>query len=211
MDKRVDSVEKGVSYIVADKLALRQEMLTRRTSLSAAEHAARSTAIVHRLLDTAWLSAARVVMAYLPTRGEVDLTALLDVLEGRGVTLVFPKVTSRIRRLMEPRAVGAPWREYVAQGAHGILAPIDGTKLPVIEAIDVALIPGVAFDRAFYRLGFGGGYYDRLLPELAPSTLLCGVAYSFQVVPSLPRELHDVPLHALCTESECLLARHTVY
>ncbi|MBT9176733.1 MAG: 5-formyltetrahydrofolate cyclo-ligase [Firmicutes bacterium] len=211
MGKLVDSVEKEVSAMLPDKLALRQAMLVRRSSLPAPERAEKNALLVRRLLDTAWLRAAKVLMAYLPTRGEVDLTELYDVLGRRGVTLVFPRVTSRRFRRMELMAVAAPWRQHVAEGSLGILEPVEGAKLCNKEIINVALIPGVAFDRAFYRLGFGGGYYDRFLPELPSSTLLCGIAYSFQVVPCLPTDPHDVPLHALCTEEECLLARPAVY
>ncbi|MBT9154141.1 MAG: 5-formyltetrahydrofolate cyclo-ligase [Firmicutes bacterium] len=207
----MDSVEKEGFAILPDKLALRQEMLVRRSSLPAPERAEQNAAVVRRLLDTAWLREAKVLMAYLPTRGEVDLTELYDVLEGRGVALVFPKVTSRRARRMEPMAVAAPWRQHVTEGPLGMLEPVDGAKICNREAIDLALIPGVAFDYAFYRLGFGGGYYDRFLPELPSSTWLCGIAYSFQVVPCLPTDPHDVPLHALCTENECRLARPAVY
>jgi 5-formyltetrahydrofolate cyclo-ligase len=210
VDRLVDSVEKEVSAIVPDKLALRQEMLTRRSLLPAADQAALSALIVRKLLATTWVTRAEVLMAYLPTRGEVDLAELLDVVEARGVTIVLPKVTSRRTREMKPFVVPSPWRKHVASGSLGILEPTDGTVFHT-HAIDVVLVPGVAFDTAFYRLGFGGGYYDRFLPQLPASALLCGVAYSFQVVPRLAHDPHDVPLHALCTENECLLARPDVY
>ena len=206
----MDSVEKEVSAIPPDKCALRHEMLVRRSSLPAAEQAALSALIVRRLLGTTWLNSAKRLMAYLPTRGEVDLTELLDILEGRGVTLVLPKVTSRRARRMEPVAVASPWRNHVALGPLGILEPTDGV-VSSTETLDVVLVPGVAFDAAFFRLGFGGGYYDRFLPRLPSSTLLCGIAYAYQVVPSLPHDSRDVPLHALCTEQECLLVRPAVY
>jgi 5-formyltetrahydrofolate cyclo-ligase len=185
-------------------------MLARRSLLPVVEQAALSALIVQRLLAAKWVNHAQVLMAYLPTRGEVDLTELLDFLEASGVTLVLPKVTSRRTREMKPIAVPSPWRKQVALGPLGILEPTGGTVL-YTQAIDVLLVPGVAFDSAFFRLGFGGGYYDRFLPRLPSSTLLCGIAYAFQVVPHLAHDPHDVPLHALCTEKECLLARPDVY
>ncbi len=62
------------------------------------------------------------------------------------------------------------------------------------------LVPGVAFDAGFYRLGYGGGYYDRFLPRLRREALAVGVAFSLQVVDKLPRHAHDFRLDALVTE-----------
>ena len=66
-------------------------------------------------------------------------------------------------------------------------------KKPTLEKLDCVFIPGVVFDRHGYRIGYGGGYYDRFLPRLAPSTLLVGVAYAWQVVERIPRDAYDEP------------------
>jgi len=186
-------------------------MIARRSSLSNSDQAFFSGLATKHLLGLPLVAAAQVVMAYLPTRGEVDLTTLLDMLEGRGVTLVLPKVTSRRERIMEPVAVKPPWREQVTKGAYGILEPLHDQAPYDIATIEVALIPGVAFDRECMRLGFGGGYYDRFLRRLAPSTLLCGVAYSFQIVEYVPHDVRDMPMHVVCTEKKCLLRCEGVY
>jgi 5-formyltetrahydrofolate cyclo-ligase len=77
---------------------------------------------------------------------------------------------------------------------------------PVV--IDLALVPGLVFDEAGNRLGYGLGYYDRLLPQLRPGALIVGVTVNALVVPSLPNEALDVPVTHLLTESGVRKARH---
>lgn len=72
------------------------------------------------------------------------------------------------------------------------------------KGIEVAVLPGLAFDRRGYRLGYGGGCYDRFLSRYAPQALRVGLAFSCQLVETLPTEAHDVPLHFLVTEKEIL-------
>ena len=81
--------------------------------------------------------------------------------------------------------------------------PSEAPRLDAL-AIDAVLVPGVAFDRAGHRLGYGGGYYDRLLPSLRRDCLRVGLAYDEQVVDELPAEEHDVRLHAVVTPTRLL-------
>lgn len=84
-------------------------------------------------------------------------------------------------------------------GAFGIFEPAAGKHIEW-EELDLVLVPGLAFDDAGNRLGFGKGYYDRALPHLKPSALTIGLGYSFQMVPDLPAETHDVKVKALLNE-----------
>ena len=81
------------------------------------------------------------------------------------------------------------------RGAFGILEP-DGEPFTAWHEIDVAVVPGVAFDRRGYRLGRGKGYYDTLLAQL-PHTYKLGICFDFQKLPSLPVEPHDIPMHEI--------------
>jgi len=82
----------------------------------------------------------------------------------------------------------------------GFREPQARAPVVAVELIDLMLLPGVSFDRQGFRLGFGGGCYDRVLPRLRAEAWTCGVAYGFQVVAELPREAHDVPVKLLVTE-----------
>ena len=93
------------------------------------------------------------------------------------------------------------------KGAFDVLEPIKQCPLAGIEEMDLALVPGLAFDETGYRLGYGKGYYDRLLKDTKVQTL--GVFYSMQLVQALPRMPHDQPVKALCSEIEIGYIRST--
>lgn len=84
-------------------------------------------------------------------------------------------------------------------GDYGIPVPLFGAMVPVAE-LSVILVPGLAFDLRGYRVGYGGGYYDRLFADAPVSLCRVGVAYQFQVMPEVPAETHDVRVHLLVTE-----------
>jgi 5-formyltetrahydrofolate cyclo-ligase len=90
---------------------------------------------------------------------------------------------------------------------YGILEPLPETPAFTPETVDVALIPGVAFTADGGRLGYGGGFYDRLLPLLRPDCLLVGVTHSSLLLPSLPLETHDVRMQFLALETGVLACR----
>ena len=84
-----------------------------------------------------------------------------------------------------------------------ILEPIpECTVLVEKEQIDVIVVPGVVFDRNGYRIGFGGGYYDRYLQDF--EGLRVSLAFQEQLYTEVPRESHDLPVHILITDNECI-------
>ena len=94
--------------------------------------------------------------------------------------------------------------EELHKGAYGILEP--STKRPVAENdIDVIIVPGLAFDRRGGRMGFGAGYYDRLL--IKTNAVKIGLCYDFQLMDSVPSEEHDVPMDYIITEKEIVEIR----
>lgn len=134
-----------------------------------------------------------VIAAYYPVRGEVDILPLLSRLLRRGKTLLLPRVVgkgemvmTRVTRLKDAKPAGP-------LGIPEVGGP------PWEQGIDAALVPGVAFDSAGYRLGYGGGYYDRWI-EKYPDLITLGCFFSFQHTPSLPLEPHDRPLSYVFTE-----------
>ena len=82
-------------------------------------------------------------------------------------------------------------------GAFGIMEPT-GTPVADPSTVDVAVIPGMAFDAAGHRLGRGKGYYDRLLSRM-PHTYRIGLCHAWQLVPHVPTDDHDVCMHRICT------------
>ncbi|MES2642405.1 MAG: 5-formyltetrahydrofolate cyclo-ligase [Myxococcota bacterium] len=144
----------------------------------------------------AWRSA-RTVAGFSAVRGELAVTAALGTALARGVTIVLPR--ARDGHLTFHIWAGEP----LVPGAFGIPEPDPG--LPTLDpaAIDVLLVPGVAFTPGGARLGQGGGYYDRVLA--GPHGLTIGVAWSFQVIEAVPVDPWDQPVAALVTEEGWVL------
>lgn len=148
-------------------------------------------------------------MLYVPIRGEIDpiLLALSainrnwPVCVGRGLSQTTPLQPVRIERSM---VEGGFWHpELCDLDAWGVPVPRD--HVPVRTAtLAAVVVPGVAFDRRGHRLGRGAGVYDRFLATLAPTTLRIGVVPRLQLVPELPIEAHDIPMHLVVTEQEIL-------
>lgn len=140
---------------------------------------------------------AKTILFYFPFRGEVDVRSLLREAWREGRRVLLPVV-----RGGEMEAALFCGEELLHPNAFGVLEP--GREAPRVspEELDLVLVPGLAFDREGFRLGFGKGYYDRFLSRTRAFRL--GVAYSAQVVEKLPREEGDLPMQALVTENEAV-------
>ena len=181
------------------KRALRREVLARRDAMPASERARAGATIVERFVALSEVVDARTVMAFWSFGSEVDTGPLLDALAARGVTLVLPTIEDG---RLEPRrwAPGDPLEETW----FGAREPVTGA--PVDPAtIDVVAVPGVAFDRAGGRVGYGGGFYDRFLGRARPDTSRVAVAFACQLVEEpVPAASFDLRIDALVTEAEVL-------
>lgn len=184
------------------KTELRREFLARRSVLSPQRVLSDSEAATARLLDDARLAKARCVLLYLPVKNEPDTRDLFTALAARGTALLLPRCRDGQDGELDLYRVEA--LAQVKPGRFGILEPDPGVCIPAAETPPgAAIVPGVAFDRRGFRLGFGGGYYDRLFArEDMARTLRIGLAYDFQVVETLPADPWDRPMHALCTPKE---------
>lgn len=137
---------------------------------------------------------ARTLLAYHPLPDEVDVSPLLDISLEAGKRVLLPVVEGDHLLLRE--YVGP---QSLALGTYGIMEPV-GDDFPESRygEIDLALIPGMAFDGTNRRLGRGKGYYDRLLPRLARAYRM-GVCFPFQLLPKVASEEHDMPMDDVVT------------
>lgn len=187
-----------------DKSSLRKSILAVRDALASEDvrrASLRAAALVEGL--DPWRSA-REVLVYFAFRGEMDAAPLLEHLLSRGTRVLAPRCRPGETGVLDVACISC--LSELAPGAYGILEPHPDHCPPLAAfAPDVALIPAVAFDRKGGRLGFGQGYYDRLLagPEFE-STYLIGLAHEFQVVEHLPLDPWDRPVHAVVTQSEVI-------
>ncbi len=169
------------------KRELRQQIRTQKRRLSAAELAVMSEDICSKVLALASWQEAGTLLLYYPLPDEVDVRLLIkDAFEsGKKVLLPVVKGDELELRLYEGEA-------SLKEGAFGIMEPTGPLFAPIhYDEIELAIIPGMAFDSAGHRLGRGKGYYDRLLPNLRDAKLI-GVCFPFQFLEEVPAEAHDI-------------------
>ena len=181
------------------KLALRREVLARRDALPADVRAAASAAIGQRVAALPEFAAASTVLLTLAFRSEWNTRPLVGAALAAAKTVVVPRV-DRQTRMLELHSIADPDRDVVP-GHLDIPEPRAERPLVPREAIGFVLVPGVAFDLEGRRLGYGGGYYDRLLPMLSPRAARVAGAFDIQIVERVPAAPHDVRVGAIVTES----------
>jgi 5-formyltetrahydrofolate cyclo-ligase len=189
------------------KAALRREILARRDALDPAARAHRSAAATARVASLGAFRRARVTLAYASFGSELDTRGLLRRVVAGGRRLVLPRIQRAERRLAlyEVRDLDADLRP----GVWGIPEPAPDRCRPVApDEIDFVLVPGVVFDPEGGRIGYGAGYYDRLLgtwPRPVPP--LVAAAFELQVVPAVPVLPADRRVDLVVTELRTYAAR----
>lgn len=137
------------------------------------------------------------VAVYFASPSEIDLAAYIEGKLRLGHKVVAPRWNGETYELAVVKGLDNP---YLRRGPMGILEPADAEIVPP-QRVFAWIVPGLAFTRNGYRLGYGGGWYDRLLAAAPQGAVKLGVAYSFQIVGELPVEPHDVPLTAVVDDS----------
>ncbi|HEX2946403.1 MAG TPA: 5-formyltetrahydrofolate cyclo-ligase [Clostridia bacterium] len=193
------------------KPCFRRMMLDKRNSLSTAEVAQKSEAILKRLASIEKFGRAGTIMAYMSFGSEVSTAKLIEECLQRGKKVVVPRVEKgapdasgevvKALGVYEIKEAG----KYMTVGYMGIAEP-DPASLRRVEPseIDLVVVPGVAFDRQRNRIGYGGGYYDRFLGTLRPDCLKAGVAFELQVCDYVPVAEYDLPVDIVITEDRII-------
>ena len=148
-----------------------------------------SVTIIDKLKKHPRLACARTILLYSALPDEVQTQSLMDELVRQGRSVLLPKVINKTD--MELRRYTCP--QDLSLGAYGILEP-SGERFTDYATIDVAIIPGMAFDREGHRLGRGKGYYDRFLSQLTSKTYKIGVCFPWQQVDDVPTDENDIPV-----------------
>jgi 5-formyltetrahydrofolate cyclo-ligase len=181
------------------KRAARREGRAARQSVLAGERPHLTAAAAERLLALPELASARTVLAYSATAEEIDPGPVVSALRERGMVIALPRMVGP-ERLVLHRVDGV---DALVDGPFGLLEPSGEAPVVAPESIDVAIVPGVAFDSACQRIGHGGGYYDRLF-GMMPDAVTVGVAFDGQVLAEVPCEEHDVCVDVLVTPTRTL-------
>lgn len=181
------------------KAALRRTLLKQRQHLSPQIWREKSDRLCTLLQASPWLQDAQTILAYFSIRQEPDLSLLFAGEWGRSRRWGFP-------RCVEQQLLWHGWSpdddRPLQSGAFGILEPHPDAPTLMPEEVDLLLVPAVGCNRRGYRLGYGGGFYDRLfsLPEWRSKPAI-GVVFDFALVDELAIDAWDQPLFAVATES----------
>ena len=181
------------------KAELRRTLLKKRQSMSEKELREKSSCIASQLESLPLFTQSNTILAYFSFRQEPDLSSLFVDTKQWGL----PRVDGE-------SLIWHRWKagETLLTGAYGIFEP--RADSPTLEAndVDLILVPAVACDRRGYRLGYGGGYYDRLLSSpLWSSKPTIGIVFDFACLAEVPIDEWDKPLYGVCTENGLIMTR----
>lgn len=187
-----------------DKDELRRRFRAMRASLPKEQAAARSRRAQERILELRHWREAETVLLYVDCRGETATDLLLHTAWQNGKTVLLPRCLPAAPGEMELACVRS--QSDLTPGLYAIPEPDPTTCSPVEpERVDLIVVPALAFDRNGFRLGQGGGYYDRLLvSDPYTQSLAVGLAFDFQVVSSLPVDGWDRPVAAVSSDKELI-------
>lgn len=182
------------------KNKIRKQVLDARFALPPELRRSRSAEIEERLFGQPEFRSAAVIMFFASFQSEVETHHMIRRALAEGKRVVLPRVKGKELELLEIEN----YDRDVVPGAWGIPEPERGRPVELRE-IGLIVMPGAAFDVRGNRIGYGGGFYDKLLQQYAGRTV--ALAFELQMVPDIPAAAHDIPVHAIITEKRTIDAR----
>jgi 5-formyltetrahydrofolate cyclo-ligase len=166
-------------------------MLEKRNSQSLDDNTRRSTFAQEHIIKSEEFQYAKIIGAYFAAGSEVKTDLLIGEAKRLGKVVALPRTEKEMIHFYEMSST----RE-LSLGRFGVMEP---PLTRPVGRIDLLVVPGIAFDKKGYRLGYGKGYYDCYLSGKKPQFTI-GLAYNFQLLESLPHDAHDVKVDAIATE-----------
>lgn len=181
------------------KEEIRKKILSQRFKMSQREVQAKSEVICSYLISSKQFREAKIISLYSPIKKEVRTEDIFNAAIDKGKIVGFP--------VSDPKNLEITYFEVdgmseLLKGTYGIMEPpSDKERMINVSDIDLIIIPGVAFDERGFRIGYGGGYFDRLLGRDDIKAITMALAFDSQVVSKIPEESHDVRVDFIFTES----------
>ncbi len=185
----------------SQKSDLRTTVLAQRDAIPESQRLSRSLAMSQKVLALPEFVAANVVMAYMSMGSEIDTQAIVEAILERGSQLVLPRV-DRTTKMLALHGV-RDLQHDLKPGIWGIREP-DPVHCQIVplSRVDFILMPGAVFDRQRHRLGYGGGFYDKLLVLPGRHAITVAVAFEEQLVSEVPMEPHDFSVDILVSDHD---------
>jgi 5-formyltetrahydrofolate cyclo-ligase len=189
--------------IGAAKIQIREEIAKSISALAENEIAEKTRSIEAKLFDFANFLEAKIALLYISGDYEVATDNIIKRSYAYGKIVVLPAFDP-VKFEMNLMKVDNFEKDLVT-GPRGVLEPdASRCKIVPLERIDIAVLPGLAFDEKGARLGSGKGYYDRLIPRLAITTRKVALTFEEQIVPQIPMESHDKHVDIIITDKRII-------
>ncbi|MBQ3490102.1 MAG: 5-formyltetrahydrofolate cyclo-ligase [Clostridia bacterium] len=181
------------------KIEIRKQHLERRAKISPEARAVKDRKICQNILSSAAYRYADVLLLYYPVRGEVDVFPLMEAAIASGKKVAFPRCCEQDHTMIFHYVSSSGDFE---KGAYGLREPF--SSLPAFDPLTdggqnvLCIVPAVVYDRKGYRIGYGGGYYDRFFGVFKPASI--GVAYEEFIVKNVPHGRYDISVDVVVSE-----------
>lgn len=183
------------------KKTIRDLILDNRSKLSKDKHELFSKIIIDQIFDSTFYNESKTIMTFVSFSDEVDTHNFIKRSLADGKRILVPITFPKTKEIKPSEIYDFDELEV---GYYNILTPKEEyIRFINPEEIDLAIVPGVAFNRDGYRVGYGGGYYDRFLSQYTDIIKL-GIAFDLQIVDKLPIEDFDIPVDIIFTEREII-------
>ncbi len=185
--------------IILEKKKLRKYIQDKRDALSIKEREIKSRAAAEKFFSTKDYIKARNILICYPFRSEINTKIIIEDALNKGKKIILPRVDKNKLNLYFVNNL----KDKLGKGAYGIMEP-DPLLCKRTKAadIDLAVTPGIGFDKNFNRLGYGGGFFDRLFPYLPKRAKKVALCFDIQVMPNIPVAKNDKKIDILITESK---------
>lgn len=182
------------------KSKIRNQLLKKRSTLSTTEVKQKSEIILTKLEELPEFKKAKNILTYVSFNNEVDTHSLIKkYLITKSKQIIVPKVIGKKLRLFKISNFSD-----LATGKFNLLEPVNGVEFAAdkLTTSDLILVPGIAFDKGKNRIGYGKGYFDRLLTDTQAKKI--AFAFDLQILDKIPAEQHDIKVDKIITEKKII-------
>lgn len=187
-----------------NKSYLRKIFKEKRKNLDKVEKVLKDKQIYDKFINSHWYKNANIIFIYVGMKEEIDTIPIINKILSEKKTVVVPKIdiNNKMMKSVEIKSL----KNLIIAEPYGILEPLSFENEVNKSKIDLAIIPGLIFDRFGGRLGYGGGYYDKFIRNLNDinKVVLLSLAYDFQIINHVPMAEHDLKIDTIITNNEII-------
>jgi 5-formyltetrahydrofolate cyclo-ligase len=185
------------------KQELREQMVSSLDGIANEALEKKNRVVVDKLFEFANFLEAKIALLFLSKNQEIESSIIIERALEMNKIVVLPLI-GKDRPKVSLYKVDSPEKEIVQNAEGGFIPNAECCKKVPIDCIDIAIVPGLAFDEKGGRIGYGDGYYDQLIPRLPITTRKVAVALEEQIVPLVPMESHDKYVDIIITDNRVI-------